>query len=197
MVFHWSLSDSKSPQASRTRLSILAVVVWMVSTRPLISKSSNPINNPSMTDLTPYEIFHTSVNLWLFTWVWLIANNLRSSGFFSVFCPILIMLLFVWSRIVHRFPILPAPLETLWGLSQVIQLQIIMLSLFIHRFFGSPARSKYVGFFFFFFFFFSLSLIFTLWSVETAKSTIRNVLYFVYLSLGLVFRPRSICIKKF
>ena len=33
-VFHWSLSDSKSPQVSRTLLSILAVlnntVVWMV-----------------------------------------------------------------------------------------------------------------------------------------------------------------------
>ena len=36
MVFHWSLSDSKSPQVSRILLSILAVfnnaVVWMVST---------------------------------------------------------------------------------------------------------------------------------------------------------------------
>ena len=35
MVFHWSLSDSNSPQVSRTRLSILAVlsnaVVWIVS----------------------------------------------------------------------------------------------------------------------------------------------------------------------
>ena len=50
MVFHWSLSDSKSPQVSRTRLSILAVlsnaVVWIVSTRPPISKSSRPFNNP-------------------------------------------------------------------------------------------------------------------------------------------------------
>ena len=49
MVFHWSLSDSKSPQVSRTLLSILAVfnnaVVWMVSTRPLTSKSSRPFNN--------------------------------------------------------------------------------------------------------------------------------------------------------
>ena len=46
MVFHWSLSDSKSPQVSRTLLSILAVlnnaVVWMVSTRPPTSKSSSP-----------------------------------------------------------------------------------------------------------------------------------------------------------
>ena len=45
MVFHWSLSDSKSPQVSRTLLSILAVlnnaVVWMVSTRLPTSKPSS------------------------------------------------------------------------------------------------------------------------------------------------------------
>ena len=50
MVFHWSLSDSKSPQVSRTLLSILAVlsnaVVWIVSSRPPTSKSSRPFNNP-------------------------------------------------------------------------------------------------------------------------------------------------------
>ena len=50
MVFHWSLSDSKSPQVSRTRLRVLAVlsnaVVWIVSTRPPTSKSSRPFNNP-------------------------------------------------------------------------------------------------------------------------------------------------------
>ena len=53
MVFHWRLNDSKSPQVSRTRLSILAVlsnaVVWIVSTRPLTSKSSRPFNNPFVT----------------------------------------------------------------------------------------------------------------------------------------------------
>ena len=53
MVFHWSLSDSKSPQVSRTLLSILAVlnnvVVWMVSTRPLTSKSFSPFNSPLVT----------------------------------------------------------------------------------------------------------------------------------------------------
>ena len=46
IVFHWSLSDSMSPQAFRTLLSILAdlncTVVWMVSTRVLISNSSSP-----------------------------------------------------------------------------------------------------------------------------------------------------------
>ena len=50
MVFHWSLSDSNSPQVSRTLLRILAVlnnaVVWIVSTRPPNSKSSGPLNNP-------------------------------------------------------------------------------------------------------------------------------------------------------
>ena len=53
MVLHWSLSDCKSPQVSRTRLSILAVlsnsVVWIVSTRPPTSKSSRPFNNPLVT----------------------------------------------------------------------------------------------------------------------------------------------------
>ena len=50
MVSHWSLSDSKSPQVSRTRLRILAVlsnaVIWIVFTSPPTSKSSRPFNNP-------------------------------------------------------------------------------------------------------------------------------------------------------
>ena len=40
-LFHWSLGHSKSPQVSRALLSILAdrnnAIVWMVSTRPLIT----------------------------------------------------------------------------------------------------------------------------------------------------------------
>ena len=50
MVFYWSLSDSKSPQVSSTRLIFLAVlsnaVIWIVSTCPPTSKSSRPFNNP-------------------------------------------------------------------------------------------------------------------------------------------------------
>ena len=50
MFSHWSLSDSKSPQVSRTLLSIMAVlsnaVIWIVSTRPPTSKSYWPFNNP-------------------------------------------------------------------------------------------------------------------------------------------------------
>ena len=50
MVSHWGLSVSKSLQVSRTLLSILPdfnnAVVWMVFTRPLISKSFSPCTNP-------------------------------------------------------------------------------------------------------------------------------------------------------
>ena len=50
MVSPSSLSDSKSPQGSRTLLSIMAdlhnAVVSMVSTCPLISKPSSPCTNP-------------------------------------------------------------------------------------------------------------------------------------------------------
>ena len=53
MVFHWSLSDSRSRHLSRTLLSILAVlnnaVVWMVSTRLPTSKYSSPFSNPLVT----------------------------------------------------------------------------------------------------------------------------------------------------
>ena len=50
MVFHWSLSDSKSSQVSRNRIRILAVlsnaVVWIVSTHPPTSKYFRPFNKP-------------------------------------------------------------------------------------------------------------------------------------------------------
>ena len=50
IVFHWRLSDSKSPQVSRTLLSILAVfnnaVVWMVSTRRLTSFNNSLVTVP-------------------------------------------------------------------------------------------------------------------------------------------------------
>ena len=53
MVFHGSLSDSKSPQVSMTLPSTLGVFnnpdVWMVSTLLPISKSSSPFYNPLVT----------------------------------------------------------------------------------------------------------------------------------------------------
>ena len=50
VVFYWYLSVSKSPQPSRTLPCILTYLndteSWMVSTCPLISKSSGPFTNP-------------------------------------------------------------------------------------------------------------------------------------------------------
>ena len=90
MVFHWSLSDSKSPQVSRTSLSILAVlsnaVVCIVSTRPPTSKSSRPFNNPLVTVrnapikigiiVTYYYYYyyihiHTHTNIYLYIYIYI------------------------------------------------------------------------------------------------------------------------------
>ena len=53
MAFQWSQSESKSPQVSRTLLSILAVlniaVVGMVPACPPTSKSSSRFSNPLVT----------------------------------------------------------------------------------------------------------------------------------------------------
>ena len=77
MVTQWSLSESKSPQVPRTLLSILAylnnAVFWMVSTRPLTSKSSSPGTNPLVTvtaepitiGITVTFMFHSFSVLWL------------------------------------------------------------------------------------------------------------------------------------
>ena len=109
MVFH--LSDSKFPQVYRILLSIQAdlnnAVVWIVSTCPLISKSSSPFIHSAVTvPKAPTKIllllllllchslrdFHTSVNWWFSTRVWVTASLLESPGLVSVFCPTLIML---------------------------------------------------------------------------------------------------------
>ena len=117
MVSHWSLSDSKSPQFSRTLLSILPelnkVVVGMVTTHPLISKSSSPCTNPVVTVLSAAIIIGITVTFMFYS------------------------------------------------------------------FFNSLARFRYLSFF-------SLSFNFTLWSVGRAKSTIRQVLFFIYSLLLLL-----------
>ena len=64
MVSHESASDSKFPHVFRTLLSIQAnlnnAVVWMISIRPLISKSTSPCTNPfgDCTDCTDYNWYH-------------------------------------------------------------------------------------------------------------------------------------------
>ena len=114
MLSHWSLSDNKSPQVSKTLLSILAdhknAVVWMVSTHPLISKSSSLYTNPFVTvprasiiiDIIATFMFHSffqipsnvEVFIPLFTFFQFHSvvcrdskvHNFTSSGFFFCFC---------------------------------------------------------------------------------------------------------------
>ena len=69
MAFHWSLINRKSPQISRTLLSILVdlnnAVVWIVYAPHFISRSSRPFINPLMVvrrgiriNITMTFIFH-------------------------------------------------------------------------------------------------------------------------------------------
>ena len=82
--FHLSLSDSKSPQDSRTLFSILAdlnnVVVWKVSTRPLISKSSRPCKIPSVIILRALIIIRITVTF-MFILIIIIVNSLHACFF--------------------------------------------------------------------------------------------------------------------
>ena len=70
MVFHWNLSDNKSPQVSGDFHNILAdlnnTVIWMMSIRLLIFKSSSPftkplsivLSAPITIDITVTFVFH-------------------------------------------------------------------------------------------------------------------------------------------
>ena len=70
MVYHWSLSDSKSPQISKILFHILAdlnkAVVCIVSCRSLIPRSSSPSTNllvtipraPITTDIVDTLVLH-------------------------------------------------------------------------------------------------------------------------------------------
>ena len=87
-MFHWSLSDSKSPQITRTLLSILAVlnnvVVWVVSTRPQTSKSSSPFINPLVT-VPNAPITITIIVTFMFHSFFNYLPRLRYLSFFSHF----------------------------------------------------------------------------------------------------------------
>ena len=136
MVFHWSLSDSKSPQVSRTLLAILAVlsnaVVWIVSIHPPTSKSSRPFNNPLViVPKAPITIgtivtfmfhsffnsversrdllgvFQSSNSWWAFVGVWTIEIHRWSPELFLVF--LLTSAVLHWFRFSHWFPISSIP----------------------------------------------------------------------------------------
>ena len=115
MVFHWSLSDSKSPQVSRTRLRILAVlsnaVVWIVSTCPPTSNLSPESEwqqaSSSLQDSSQYSV------------VWIVSIRPLISKFSSPFTNPLVTVL--------RAPITIG----------------ITVTFTFHIFFNSLARSRY------------------------------------------------------
>ena len=188
MVFHWSLSDSKSPQVSRTRLRILAVlsnaVVWIVFTRPPTSKSSGPFNLLLL--LLFIRVFHINVSRWSFTWVWVTASLLKSPGLVSVFCPFSIKLSFGWSPLVRQFPSPPVPLIIIYLLYQKNQSQLVKYLPSCSIMFQFSCKVKVLILLFNFF-------QFTLWSAWTAKSTILKFLsffFFCWLLFGLLLWPR-------
>ena len=86
MVFHWCLSDTKSPQVSRILLSILAVlnnaVVWIVSSRLPTSKSSKSFNNPLLTEPKAPITISIIVTFMLHSFSNSLAKS-RYSSFFS------------------------------------------------------------------------------------------------------------------
>ena len=119
MVFHRSLSDSKSRLVSWTLLSVLAVlnnaVVWMVSTRPPTFKSYSPFNNPLVTipkaALSFYSFETFSLQCLRSPQVFQLSfgrsqhhsssNGLHSSSFFLD-----LVVLFIPSFVIFRFSLL-------------------------------------------------------------------------------------------
>ena len=139
---------------------------------------------PSFLD-TPLRVFYTSVSWWFFYWSLSDSKSLQSPGLFSVFWPILFILLTVWSPLVLWFLNLPFSLSILWGLFQLHHLLLISPSpscsfVCLLFFFSSLAGSWYLSLFY-------LSFNFSLWSTGTAKSTIRQFLFFLFLLFFFFF----------
>ena len=120
MAFHWSLSDSKSPQVSSPPLSILAVlnnaVVWMVSTRLPISKSSSLFSNPLVTMPNAPIIIAIIVSCMFHSFF----NSLARSRYFSFFS--------------HSFSFIPWSAGTATStILQILFLLLLLLLLIIIR----------------------------------------------------------------
>ena len=88
MVFHWSLSGSKSPQVSRIYLSFLAdlynAVFWMVSTRHYFTKSSSPCTKPSVNVLSTLITIGIAVSFMIHSFFSSLARS-RYLSLFSLF----------------------------------------------------------------------------------------------------------------
>ena len=83
--FSLESSDSKSPQVSRTLLSILVdlnnAVVWMISSCPLISKSFSSFTNPL--GIVPSSSI--TIDITLTFMVYRFFSSLARSGYLTLF----------------------------------------------------------------------------------------------------------------
>ena len=117
MIFHLIPSYCKSPQVSRTLLSILLClrnsVIWIVSVRSLILLFHF------------LWVFLCSSLWWSFTEASVRSSLLRFPGFLLVFLQILTILLYVVISIFPLFSISSNLFYSLWGAFQTHQLWIV------------------------------------------------------------------------
>ena len=117
------------------------------------------------------QVFLSSVSWWSSTVVWVTASLLDSPGLFSVFWPIsLVWIVSIRALNSKSFSSFTNLLLTVPRAP--ITIAIIVTLIFNRFFFNSLVRSRYLSFF-------SLSFNFTQWSAGRAKSTIRQVLFFL------------------
>ena len=121
---NWRLSDSKSPQGSRTLLSILAVfnnaVVWVVFTRPPTSKwCCWWLLLPLFYSL---RLFYPSVDWWSFIGVWLTASSFTSPActllsvlaYFKYYLVWIVSIILLISNCSHFFLYIFSQLQVIW-----------------------------------------------------------------------------------
>ena len=158
MVFHWSLSDSKFPQVSRTHLSILADLYYYKNYNYYFSFK---------------RVFHTSVSWSFFTGGWVTVSRTQVSKTLLNTQPALnnTVIWMVSTRLLISKSSFPCINPLVTFPSTPIRIGIPVVFIF-HCFFSSLARSKHLSRF-------SLFFSFILWSAGTSKSTFRQVLSFV------------------
>ena len=118
------------------------------------------------------RVFPSCISWWFSIEVWVTTSLLKSPGLFLVFCLIYNAVVWMVSTcpLIFRSSSLSAN-RLMTVVSAPITIDITVTFMF-HSLFGSLARSWYLSLF-------SLSFSFTLWSTGTAKSSIRQVLFFV------------------
>ena len=134
MVFHCSLSASKSPQVSNPLLSILAVrnnAVCMVSTRSPTSKSSSLFSNPLVT------VPKTTITIGII--VTMFHNFFQFSSKVEIF--ILLFILFQFYSVVSR----NSKVDNFANLFLLLLLLIIIRSALLSEVTRSSVRQSSVG----------------------------------------------------